>query len=89
MKTDLIPPCYDCICFPMCLGKTMNDLLNGCCLIGDYIRCGEDDNHVEKLSRLLRTKELFDNGHESFTNALNGVINELRGYLNISGGHNE
>ncbi len=30
-------PCTDCICFAMCIGQEMNDLLNKCSLLKYYM----------------------------------------------------
>jgi len=35
-------PCIDCICFAMCKGQDMNDLLNKCSLLKSYMEIDLD-----------------------------------------------
>jgi hypothetical protein len=46
-------PCVECICKPICEGKSFSDLMGSCKLVSKYYYMGETENHYNRLKIIM------------------------------------
>ena len=72
-----MPPCHNCVCYPMCIGNTLFQMVK-CSLLHDYINV---EDRVSQYSRFLRLQKLYELGQDGWKNFINDVVIELESDL--------
>ncbi|MHA1972870.1 MAG: hypothetical protein ACTSW1_07750 [Candidatus Hodarchaeales archaeon] len=75
-------PCEGCICFPMCLNKSLVELTS-CKIFQGYVNV---ENVYQKYDRLKIMKELFIKHGDGFIPLISSLMRDIREFVSYTKG---